>query len=342
MQHRVTIRDVAARAGVSAGAVSLALNGRPGVSEATRRRITEAARDLGWSPNLAARSLGRGPQVHTIGMAISREAGAGGLDALHMALIGGIESVLSERPCSLLLHLTTSREAEIALYRKWWQSGQVNGAVLTGVAADDPRIQPMQHLGIPVVAVAHPDHSGPFPAVWSDDAAAISEAMRYLAVLGHRRLAHVTGPVGLGSALVRSKAFQDTAAELSLDDHRSVHTDLSAHQGARVTRTLLAGADRPTAIVYDNDIMAVAGLAVTAELGLRVPEDVSLVAWDDSDLCQITRPALSALSHDPFAFGSQVARCLLRLLDTGRAESRTSGTSVLIPRGTTGPLPRRP
>ncbi|GGV44482.1 LacI family transcriptional regulator [Kitasatospora herbaricolor] len=342
MQHRVTIRDVAARAGVSAGAVSLALNGRPGVSEATRRRIAEAARDLGWSPNLAARSLARSPGVHTIGMAISREAVAEGLDALHMALIGGIESVLSERPCSLLLRLTAGLESEIALYKQWWQSGRVNGAVLTGVVAEDPRIQPVHRLGMPVVVVAHPDHSGPFPAVWSDDAAATAEAVRYLAVLGHRRIAHVAGPARLGSSLVRSRAFEEVAVELSLDDHRSVPTDLSAHEGARVTRALLVGADRPTAILYDNDIMAVAGLAVAAELGLRVPEDVSLVAWDDSDLCRITRPALSALSHDPFAFGSEVAHCLLELLDTGKAESRISGTPVLVPRGTTGLPPRRP
>ncbi len=342
MQRRVTIRDVAARAGVSAGAVSLALNDRPGVSEATRLRIVEAARELGWSPNLAARSLARGPQVHTIGMAISREAVAEGLDALHMALIGGIESVLSERPCSLLLHLTAGRDAEIALYKQWWQSGQVNGAVLTGVVADDPRIEPVHRLGMPVVVVAHPEHSGPFPAVWTDDAAATAEAVRYLAVLGHRRIAHVVGPATLGRSIVRSQAFGAAAAEPALDDTRSVHTDLSAHQGARATRTLLAGADRPTAILYDNDIMAVAGLAVAAEMGLRVPDDVSLVAWDDSDLCRITRPALSALSHDPFAFGAEVARCLLRLLDDGHAESRISGTPVLVPRGTTGPPPRLP
>ncbi|KDN81025.1 LacI family DNA-binding transcriptional regulator [Kitasatospora cheerisanensis] len=341
MQHRVTIRDVAARAGVSAGAVSLALNNRPGVSQETRRRITEAARELGWSPNLAARSLARGPQVHTIGMAISREAVDEGLDALHMALIGGIEHVLSEQSCSLLLHLTTSREMEVALFKKWWQSGQVNGAVLTGVTADDPRIEPTHRLGMPVVAVTHPDLSGPFPAVWNDEAAAITEAVRYLAVLGHRRIAHVAGPARLGSALVRSRAFEAVAAELSLDGHRNLPTDLSAHQGARATRELLGAADRPTAIVYDNDLMAVAGLAAAQETGLRVPEDLSIVACDDSDLCQITRPGLSALSHDPFAFGSEVARCLLELLATGRAESRVSGTPVLVPRGTTGP-PRRP
>ncbi|MFJ5229110.1 LacI family DNA-binding transcriptional regulator [Kitasatospora sp. NPDC088391] len=340
MQRRVTIRDVAARAGVSAGAVSLALNDRPGVSGATRQRIVDAARELGWSPNLAARSLAQGDRVHTIGMALTRGAAAAGLDQVQMALIGGIEQVLAERPCALLLHTVPDRDAEIALYRQWWQSGRVNGSVLVGVVADDPRLEPVHKLGMPVVAVSQPALSGPFPAVWTDDATAIAEAVRYLALLGHRRIAHVTGPATLGRTLLRDEALAATVAELPAVTARTLPTDLSAHAGARATRTLLTAGDRPTAIVYDNDLMAVAGIAVAEELGLRVPQDISLVAWDDSDLCRITRPQLTALSHDPFAVGEEVARCLLELLDEGRAPSRSAGTPVLVPRGTTGAAPR--
>ncbi|MFE0460457.1 LacI family DNA-binding transcriptional regulator [Kitasatospora sp. NPDC058965] len=340
MERRVTIRDVAARADVSAGAVSLALNGRPGVSEQTRARIVAAARELGWSPSSAARSLAGGPRLHTVGLALTPDTAAAGLDAVLMALIGGIESVLAERPCALLLHVAPDRAAETALYRQWWQSGRVNGTVLLGLTADDPRIDAVHHLGMPAVAVAHPSLSGPFPAVWSDDAAAVAEAVRYLAVLGHRRIAHVSGPAALGRTILRRESFAATAAELGLDLARSLPTDLSAAAGARATHELLAAPDRPTAIVYDNDLMAVAGGGAAADLGLRVPADVSLVAWDDSDLCRITRPALSALSHDPFAFGAEVAHCLLELLDIGRAASRSGGAPVLVPRGTTGP-PRR-
>ncbi|MGW4897279.1 LacI family DNA-binding transcriptional regulator [Kitasatospora sp. NPDC004240] len=338
MAHRVTIRDVAARAGVSAGAVSLALNDRPGVSEETRRRITEAARELGWTPSRTARSLAGGG-VHTIGLAVTRDTMSVRLDPVYMALIGGMESVLTERSCALLLHIAADLDAEIALYRQWWQSGSVNGTVLTGVLADDPRIEAVHHLGMPAVAVAHPSLSGPFPAVWNDDAAAIGEAARYLAMLGHRRIARVGGPASLGQSVVRSRAFAAAVAASAASGAGDVPTDLSAHDGARATRSLLAAADRPTAILYDNDIMAVAGLAVAAEMGLRVPGDLSVVAWDDSDLCRITRPALSALSHDPFVFGSEVARCLLQLLDEGHADARIAATPVLVPRGTTGPPP---
>jgi DNA-binding LacI/PurR family transcriptional regulator len=339
MGQRVTIRDVAARAGVSAGAVSPAFNDRPGVSARTRQRIIDAARELGWSPSLAARSLARGAQVHTVGLVVSRGSIGISLDSVHMALIGGIESVLTERACALLLHIAPDRDAEIALYRQWWQSGRVNGSVLVGISADDPRIAAVHRLGMPAVAVSPPDLSGPFPAVTTDDAAALTEAVRYLAALGHRSIAHVRGPQNLGQTILRAQAFDAAAAELSLHGAAGLHTDLSAHDGARATRTLLASGQRPTAILYDNDITAVAGLSVAQEMGLQVPRDLSIVAWDDSDLCTITRPTLSALSHDPFAVGAEVAACLLELLDRGHAESRLCGAPVLRPRGSTGAPP---
>ncbi|WP_046918008.1 substrate-binding domain-containing protein, partial [Streptomyces stelliscabiei] len=112
------------------------------------------------------------------------------------------------------------------------------------------------------------------------------------------------------------------------------------------TRALLTGAgdDRPTAIVYDNDIMAVAGLSVAAEMGVRVPADLSLLAWDDSQLCRLTRPTLSAMSHDVHGFGADVARTLFGVID-GDGEvgvSHPVATPVLVPRGSTATAPRVP
>ncbi|MGO4428374.1 substrate-binding domain-containing protein, partial [Streptomyces sp. MCAF7] len=102
-----------------------------------------------------------------------------------------------------------------------------------------------------------------------------------------------------------------------------------------------ASADRPTAVIYDNDIMAVAGLSVTAEMGLSVPADVSLLAWDDSQLCQLTHPTLSAMSHDVFGFGAEVARRLFDVLGQAAPSAHQAPTPALTPRGSTAP-PRRP
>lgn len=123
---RVTIKEVAARAGVSKGAVSLAFNHKPGLSEATRDRIFEAARELGWAPNLTARTLA-GSRVDVVGLAICRPARLLGLEPFYMEFVSGVESVLIERNCSLLLRLVRNVEEEVGLQESWWRGRQVGG-----------------------------------------------------------------------------------------------------------------------------------------------------------------------------------------------------------------------
>lgn len=335
---RVTIKDVAARAGVSKGAVSLAFNHKPGLSETTRERIFKAARELGWAPNLTARTLA-GSRVDVVGLAICRPARLLGLEPFYMEFISGVESVLTEHSCSLLLRLVRTLEEEVGLQESWWKGRHIGGAILVDFQADDPRIPAVERLGMPAVAVGHPSLTGGLTSVWTDDATAVTEAVRYLAALGHRRIARVGGAVALGHSSIRTAAFDEAARGLGLAGVSQVATDFSGDAGARATRSLLsaAAADRPTAILYDNDIMAVASLAVAAEMGLDVPGDVSLLAWDDSQLCRLTRPTLSAMSHDVHGFGAEVARTLFGVIGGGGDGSHPVATPVLAPRGSTAP-----
>ncbi|MFJ6552171.1 LacI family DNA-binding transcriptional regulator [Streptomyces luteogriseus] len=335
---RVTIKDVAARAGVSKGAVSLAFNHKPGLSEATRDRIFLAARELGWSPSLTARTLA-GSRVDVVGLAVCRPARVLGLEPWYMEFVSGVESVLAEHSSSLLLRLVRNMDEEVGVQETWWRGRQIGGSILVDFRADDPRAAMTQRLGMPVVAVGHPSLTGGLTSVWTDDATAVTEAVRYLAALGHRRIARVGGAADLGHTAIRTAAFDEAAGALALAGAWQVATDFSGDAGARATRSLLtaAPADRPTAIVYDNDIMAVAGLSVAAEMGLRVPEDVSLLAWDDSQLCRLTHPTLSAMSHDVHGFGAEVARTLFSVITGGEAGSHPVPTPVLTPRGSTAP-----
>ncbi|MFJ8695785.1 LacI family DNA-binding transcriptional regulator [Streptomyces roseolilacinus] len=336
--ERVTIKDVAARAGVSKGAVSLAFNHKPGVSDATRERIFTAARELGWAPSATARSLSS-QRVDTVGLALCRPARLLGIEPFYMDFISGIESVLADRSCSLLLRLVRDVDEEIALYRHWWRGRMIAGGILVDFRQDDPRVPSLQAIGLPAVAVGHPSLTGAFPAVWTDDATAVGEAVRYLAALGHRRIARVGGPAELGHSAIRAEAFRSTVRGLGLEEGRQIATGFDEKEGARATRSLLLAADRPTAIVYDNDIMAVAGAGVAAEMGLVVPDDLSLLAWDDSQLCRITHPTLSAMSHDVHHFGAEVARILFDVVDGTHTGPHQVPTPTLTPRGSTAPAP---
>lgn len=331
---RPTIADIAARAGVSKVAVSYALNGQRGVSETTRRRILDIAEEIGWNPNSAARALSGAP-TQTVGMALRRPARTLGVEPFFMELISGVEAELADRSYALTLQVVADQAAEIAVYRRWWSERRVDGVLVCDLRVDDARIPVLRELGLAAVVIGESSGAGGLSSVWADDAAAVEEAVEYLATLGHRAVARVGGMPELLHTAVRTRAFDAVCERLGLAKATTIPTDYTGEEGARATRRLLSSRDRPTAILYDNDVMAIAGLAVAGEMGFSVPGDLSVVAWDDSVLCQLVRPALTAMSRDIPAYGGHAARMLLAAVGGGAAESRQVEASHLVARGST-------
>ncbi|WP_225846649.1 LacI family DNA-binding transcriptional regulator [Streptomyces sp. HPF1205] len=333
---RPTIADIAQAAGVSKGAVSYALNGKAGVSQQTRERILEIAARMGWHPSSAARALSDG-RAGAIGLVVDRPATVLGIEPFFMQLISGVETGLAATTTALLLQVTEDARAEEAAYRRWWGERRVDGVLLVDLRDDDPRLGLLGELGLPAVVVGH---APGVPSVWIDDAAAVRETLAYLAAMGHRRIARVAGPAHFVHTRERTESFDRAAEELGLSGVTCVHTDYSGEAGARATRRLLSGARRPTAIVYDNDVMAVAALSVTQEMGIAVPGELSIVAWDDSELCRLVHPALTAVSRRVPEYGHRAASALLQLVDGAAVPDILLDPPVLVPRGSTAPAPR--
>ncbi|WP_309063721.1 LacI family DNA-binding transcriptional regulator [Streptomyces sp.] len=335
-----TIADVARRAGVSKGLVSFALNDRPGVAPDTRRRILEAASDLGWTPNLRARSLSTG-RSFACGLVVGRSTDVIAADPFFHSLIAGLEDVFATSGQVLVLAVATPGRQEAATYRSLAGDRRVDGVVLTDLRAGDERIALVQGLGLAAVTLGRPDVDSPFSSVSVDDGAGIRRAVEHLARLGHRRIAHVAGPSTMLHGQRRSDAFSSSAAEAGLEPI-VVATDFSAAEGAEATRRLLAAEDRPTAIVYSNDHMAVAGLGVAQRLGLRVPDDLSITGFDDTDLGRHLHPALTSVATDARAWGRAAAQALLDTL-SGAPESHIHlAEPTLVVRESTGPAPDHP
>jgi DNA-binding LacI/PurR family transcriptional regulator len=195
----------------------------------------------------------------------------------------------------------------------------------------------LEELQLPAVVIGGPGGVGRLANVWADDAAALVETMEYLVALGHRRITRVGGLPDLLHTAIRTEAFADVCKRLGLDQAATVPSDYTGEEGARVTRRLLSSAQRPTAIIYDNDVMAIAGLAVAQEMGLAVPGDLSIVAWDDSPLCQLVHPPLTALTRDIPAYGAHAARQLLASIAGEQITSFQDESAHLAPRGSTAP-----
>ncbi|MEU6414236.1 LacI family DNA-binding transcriptional regulator [Microbispora sp. NPDC046933] len=331
---RPTIAEIAARAGVSIGAVSYALNGRPGVSAETRKLILDIADEIGWRPSVAARSLS-GSRAHSVGLIIARPADTLGVEPFFMRFIAGLERELSGRRTALLLQVVEDHHAAIEAMRLCWAERRVDGMVITDLWTEDARIPVLEELQIPAVLVGRPRPDTELPAVWTDDAAAVVAAVDYLVALGHRRIARVAGLPALEHTQVRIAAFRQAVLGHGLGEPQVVETDYSWEEGMRATRTLLSQRDRPTAIMFDNDVMATAALNVAQEMGVAIPDELSIVAGDDSQLCVMVRPALTALSWDIQAYGVQTARVLADTIDDRSPGSRQVSTASLVVRAST-------
>jgi DNA-binding LacI/PurR family transcriptional regulator len=336
---RPTISDIAEAAGVSIGAVSFALNDRPGVSAQTRERIRAIADEMGWQPSAAARNLSAA-RAEAIGLVIARDAATLGVEPFYMKFIAGLETELSSTGTALVLQVVADLERAVEALRNLWAARRIDGTILTDLWVDDQRIAALDRLGLPGVLVGHPRPGTAMPAVWSDDAAALTEAVNYLAAIGHRRIARVGGLTTLGHTSIRTRAFRAAATRHGLASAEVVDTDYSWEAGAWATERLLTSAAPPTAITFDNDIMATAGLHVARKLGLDVPRDLSIVAGDDSQLCEMAYPALSALSRDVLAYGANAARTLLTFLAGGAPGDFQDTTPRLLLRDSTAPPPR--
>lgn len=341
--RRPTIRDVAARAGTSKGTVSFVLNERPGVSPGTRARVLAAIDELGFRPSGAARALSRS-RADAVGLVLARHPETLRSDSFFAAFLGGLEQGLTGTDTAVLLRFVADEAQEVAAHQGLVDGRRVDGFVLADLRCADPRIDLVRSLGLPAVTLNEPDVPSPFLAVRHDDVPAVRQVVAHLAALGHRRVAHVGGPLRYLHVVRRRDAWAAALAEHGLPAGPFLASDFTAHGAAQATHALLdlPARERPTAVVYGNDTMAVAGTVVAQARGLALPRDLSVVGFDDAELSAHVRPALTTVRTDPYGWGAAAGRCLLDLVH-GRGEVEvTLPPPGLVVRDSTAPPGREP
>jgi DNA-binding LacI/PurR family transcriptional regulator len=322
--ERVTIVEVAARAGVAISSVSSALNDRPGVSEQTRARIKQAASDLGFVPNVRGRSLSAG-RAFTVGLVVHRDPFVLESDPFFGSFIGGLESVLDPRGYALILQMGSAADETLDRYRRLAAGRRVDGVFLNELVVDDPRVALVEQLGLPAVGV-NPAPGFPLPAVRQDVSAGVHELVAHLVSLGHRRFAHVAGPSRFVHAVHRVEAWREALVAAGCDPGVLVEADFTYDGGRRAAAELLGGGgtgrddrgdrgDRPTAVFCANDLAAIGFMAEADARGVRVPEDISVAGFDGIELGAYVRPALTTLTTAPRLLGAEAARLLLAAVE---------------------------
>lgn len=340
MNPRVTILDVAARAGVSISSVSAALNDRPGVSEDTRRRIVEAAEHLGWVPSLRGRSLS-GQKAYAVGLVLERSSEVIEADPFFAGFIAGVESVLEQQGFALVLQLASNRAAAVQRYRQLALDHRVDGVFLTDMARHDARVGLVTELGLPAVAV----NSAPrcvLPSVRQDHGPGLLELVEEVIALGHRRIAHVAGRRGFIHTRQRVEVWRTALTRAGLEEGPIVYGDFTIEGGSRAADAVLAaGGPPPTAVVCGNDLMAIGFIAQVSARGVEVPMEMSVTGFDGIKLGAFVRPALTSVATNPGLLGAAAASMLMAVIrgDTPPDVSVPAGTLlwrdslVRVPRG---------
>ncbi|MEV6957709.1 LacI family DNA-binding transcriptional regulator [Streptomyces sp. NPDC051207] len=328
-----TIRDVADRAGVSKSLVSLVLRGSGQVRPEKRDAVLRAARELGYRPNAAARSLSE-QRTRTVGVLLNDLRNPWFAD-----LLDGLNSLLHAAGLHMLL-------ADARLNRRTGQDPagplldlRVDGLVVVGTLPDPAALGPVAER-IPVVVAGAREPVPPgVDVVAGDDEKGARLATEHLLGLGHRRIAHIAGYGAVGE--LRRRSFEAAVRDHGLAGGAAVEpSDMTEEGGYRATVRLLSRPDRPTAVFAVNDIAGVGALSAAGELGLRVPHDLSVVGYDNTSIAQLRHLWLTTVDQAGHAIGRLAARRLLDRFDRPGGEGRTHlATPTLEARGTTGAPP---
>jgi LacI family transcriptional regulator len=286
----MSIREVAKRARVSIATVSRTVNNAPGVDPKTAERVRRAIKELSYYPDKQARSLVSG-RSHILGLIVSDIT-----NPFFPELVKGLEDVASPRGYEILVSSTNYDPARTALCVRRMLERKVEGVAVMTSEMDQPLIDELERRRIPTVFLDVGPARGVISNIQVDYASGISQAVGYLRSLGHRSIGFISGPLRLKSARSRRSAFLACARPQREDEALIEEGDHTVEGGLAATARLLARPEPPTAILASNDLTAIGAMRAVRRAGLRVPEDVSIIGFDDIHLARFTEPQLTTVA----------------------------------------------
>jgi LacI family transcriptional regulator len=323
MKVRAQIKDVARVAGVSTATVSHVINNTRAVSEETRERVMRAIESCDYYPNSHARSLASG-RSHTLGLLVSDIS-----NPFFPELVKSIETVAFEKGYDIILSNTDYNDERTLNYVRRFIERKVAGVALMTSELDRELIDDLARCHVPVVFLDIGSAGVCMSNLLVDYGAGIEEAIRHLVSLGHRNIAYVGGPARLRSAAKRLEAFrQSMNCQLpGVSSPLIYEGDFRMEGGRRAARGLLNSSELPTAVVVANDMMALGVMQECRERGLHVPNDISIVGFDDIAFAALSNPPLTTIRLPREELGRKAVDALLATI----GDSDRQGVEINIP-----------
>lgn len=316
---KMTLEEIAAIAGVSKATVSRVINGQPRVGAATRAHIQQIIREQGYEPNSAARALATG-RSRTIGLVSPAPMDSAFTNPYFFALTQGIAAACEK--CGYRLMLSPLADQSLEACRQTVRSGQVDGLVIATFSVGESVLASLQDAGYPCVLVGSCPRWPDITTVGPDYYHGGTMAAQHLAGLGYKRIAHIAGPPDHPGAADRLRGFLDglRVAGLTCPERYIAPGYFDEPNGYQGMQQLLALSPRPEAVFCVADLTAVGALRAVREAGLRVPEDVAIVGFDDLPVTTATEPRLTTVRQPIRQIGFLAVTTLVEMLRARAAD----------------------
>ena len=334
-KRRVTIRDVARASGVSYATVSRVLTGYEFVKETTRNRVMEAAEQLGYVANLSARSLAGG-RSRIIGLIVPN------LDNGYVgAITQGIDRELARANYDLMLYTSHRQPGKESFYVGTLANGLTDGLLLVAPLVPATYLEALREQNFPYVLIDQADVSENSNVVEATNWQGAYEATRYLNQLGHTRIAFITGSLAVRSAVDRLRGYKAALADCNIPVTEAliIEGDYQQQTGYEVTKSLLQSVDPPpTAIFASNDLSAFGAMDAAREHGYRIPDDISIIGFDDVPQASFVYPKLTTVRQPLEQMGHVAVKMLLEHIeDQSNTPQRVALATQLVIRDSCGP-----
>lgn len=330
----VTIKDIAKAAGVSITTVSRALNGYSDVSEETRRKIFRIAEDMGYSPNIAARSL-IVKRTKTLGLLISGITRTSVKDSIAFEILCGMNDRAGELNYDLVLFNTDTQKQKMKSYKALCLERGVDGVIIMGIRMDDPYLEEVVHSAIPCVLIDIPLTGKDVSSVNSDSVNGAWMAVDHLIRNGHRHIGLINGHAQAFVSQKRLEGYRKALADHGLPYRDDCVEDggFTESGGGEAAVRLLSRHPDMTALFCASDLMAIGAIQAIRNMGKSVPEDVSVVGYDNISMSEYLSPPLTTIKQDHYRMGYQAAQMLIDMLEGRKVNPQVTLPAELIVRG---------
>ncbi|SMB97364.1 transcriptional regulator, LacI family [Thermanaeromonas toyohensis ToBE] len=313
----VTIKDVAKAAGVAPSTVSHVLNKSAPVSPQTREKVLAAVKALGYQPSAVAQSLKLGFSK-TIALIVPTIS-----TPMYSEMIEGIEEEATNHGYNLILCRSGRDPIRELMYLKILRTNRVDGIILAAPQVNDPCLKELEKSSLPAVIIGgYPPNNG-IPSIKVDNKGGTWASIEYLLSLGHRKIAFINGYSTVPDSKERLEAIKECLAHYHIPWREDYYRegDFTRHSGAALAQELMASEEPPTAIFIASDTMAIGAMQAIKNMGWSIPEDVSLIGFDDIKFCQYLDPPLTTVRQPAYEMGKAAMKALLALFSGERSEA---------------------